>query len=373
MGKPIGIYIHVPFCGKKCPYCDFYSLPFRKPKMEAYLNALLADIYSYRGKKISADTLYFGGGTPSLLPPVSIASLIESVKETFSFSGEATLEANPNTVTQESLSEYRKAGINRISLGLQSGNDAELQALGRSHSVKQGTAAVFAASAAGFCNISADIMVGIPYQTKDSLLQTLRFVTGLPVTHISAYLLKTEPETSYWGNPILQHCPEEDQTAALYLEMVSFLEKKGFVQYEISNFAVPGYAGRHNLKYWRCQEYLGFGPAAHSFRSGIRFCNPPDLEGYLRSSGSSPIITDSHAGGLSEQVMLGLHLCEGIPLALLDPIPPERKKAFREKAVGLERTGFVRLQKERLYLTTKGFLLSNSVIAELLNELPETE
>ena len=242
---------------------------------------------SYRESGLLADTLYFGGGTPSLLPPESIAELIKAVKNIFSFSGEATLEANPNTVTAKSLVEYREAGINRISLGLQSGNDTELRALGRTHSAKRGAAAVRDAAAAGFENISVDVMAGVPYQTRESLLQTLHLIASLPVSHVSAYLLKVEPGTGYWENGILEYCPEEDQTAALYLDMISFLEKKGFMQYEISNFSLPGCESRHNLKYWRCQEYLGFGPAAHSFLNGKRFYNPPDQNAYLNSCGKA--------------------------------------------------------------------------------------
>lgn len=367
---PIGLYVHVPFCARKCPYCDFYSLPYRKAAAEEYSNAVLAEMESRQGP--AADTLYFGGGTPSLLPPQAIGRIREAAVRYYHLpdSAEVTLEANPNTLHAARLAEYRAAGINRISLGVQSAVPQELRALGRTHSPEQAAQAIRTAFDAGISNISADLMLGIPYQTADSVRDSLRFLTGLPLQHVSAYLLTPEEHTPFWDSPLLRFCAQEDALAGIYHTAADWLERAGFLQYEISNFARPGMESRHNLKYWTCEEYLGFGPAAHSFYGRRRFCHPPDLDRYCAGGWREPQITDTYAAGacpsLEERILLGLRLSRGIPLSWLDELPAEAVRGFRQTASRFQTAGLAAISSGRLALTRRGFLVSNQLLSELL-------
>lgn len=369
----LGLYVHVPFCAVKCPYCDFYSLSYRKETAAAYVLAAASDLretggsLSRGGEKPQADTLYFGGGTPGLLPPELLGELFRAAGEGFSLSegAEVTLETNPNIASPSRLAAWREMGINRLSIGMQSAQEEELSALGRRHSPQDAARAVRAAAEAGIENLSLDIMLGIPGQTPESLRQTLEFAVNLPVTHLSLYILKTEPGTPYWESPLLSRCMGEDALADAYLSSVEFLEEAGYRQYEISNFSRPGWESRHNLKYWRCQEYLGFGPGAHSFYQGRRTAYPRDLSAYTAKARRLP--TDEAAGGLDERILLGLRLREGIPLSLL------RGKKAREKIPSYCHAGYTAVEGERLHLTPKGFLVSNELIVQLLETVDITE
>lgn len=365
---PVGIYLHVPFCSQKCPYCDFYSLPYRRASVRSYLDSLRQEITAHKSEELSADSIYFGGGTPSLLSPEEIGDVIATLRATFRLSptAEITMEANPNAVTAERLTGYQAAGINRISFGIQSADPAELSALGRSHSVQQAADAVRIAHAVGLENISADLMLGTPRQTADSVRRSIDFLSELPLQHVSAYLLKPEEGTPYWNSPLLDECAQEDEQAEIYLTAAAALESAGFAQYEISNFARPGYESIHNLKYWRCEEYLGFGPAAHSYFRGKRFCIPPDLTAYAEGSWKTPRITDAAAGSLKERVMLGLRLCEGIPLAWTEKLPDKNRVDFLRQVHLLSAAGLIQKPDDRLVLTRQGFLVSNSILTKLL-------
>jgi len=369
----LGLYVHVPFCAVKCPYCDFYSLSYRKEAVAAYVLAASADLretgsaLSEGGERLQADTLYFGGGTPGLLPPEFLGELFRAAEESFSLSEdlEFTLETNPNIAAPDRLAAWREIGVNRLSVGMQSAQREELSALGRRHSPEDAARAVRAAAKAGIANLSLDIMLGIPGQTPESLRKSLEFAVDLPVTHISLYILKAEPGTPYWGSPLLSRCMGEDALADAYLSSVEFLEGAGYRQYEIANFSLPGWESRHNLKYWRCQEYLGFGPGAHSFYRGRRTAYSRDLLAYTAKARRVP--TDENAGGPDEQILLGLRLREGIPLFLL------RGAKAREKAILFCRAGYAAVEGERLHLTPKGFLVSNELIVQLLEAADITE
>lgn len=377
---PLGIYIHIPFCAKKCPYCDFYSVAYHRQTAEAYVQAVIADlrgqaarIQAERGSAgLTTASVYFGGGTPSLLPPGLIAALLDAVRSSFLLlpDAEISLEANPNTISLDRLHQYRGAGINRLSFGMQSALPEELAVLGRSHSAVQVERAVCAALEAGIDNVSLDVMLGTPGQTWESVRESLAFAVSLPIRHLSAYLLKAEPGTPFWGSPLLSRCAGEEELAEIYLHTVDFLTGKGFAQYEISNFARPDAECRHNLIYWRCREYLGFGPAAHSFYQGRRFGNPRDLEAYLRNPGGNAITTDAFAGGAEEVLLLGLRLTEGVLLTDFDVLPSENRRKLLFQAASLEKAGFLSMEANRLRLTPKGFLLSNSVISALLQYYP---
>lgn len=369
----IGLYVHIPFCVRKCPYCDFYSIPHDSGLEVLYTQAVVADMNSYKGKGFTADTLYFGGGTPILMSAENLSLIIETAFEVFSADKllDITIEANPNSTTREKLLRLKAAGVNRISFGMQSANERELSALGRLHDNKQAISAIYTAYEVGIDNISVDIMLGTPYQTKQSLRDTIEIITALPISHISAYMLKIEEGTPYFQSELLNYCAEEDTLADLYLEVISSLAKKGFSQYEISNFAKDGKISAHNLKYWHCEEYLGFGASAHSFLGNTRYFNKSSVTAYIEDRGKSPLISDSNAGGLDEYIMMGLRLNEGINLNFLKA--KDKQGIDYQKFIGVSKkfcdSGYADIKEGRMSLTPSGFLLSNTIIANLLEAI----
>ncbi|HAN43965.1 MAG TPA: coproporphyrinogen III oxidase, partial [Ruminococcaceae bacterium] len=255
----IGLYIHIPFCLSKCPYCDFYSVKTDGGSIKKYTAAVVNAIKSRPLGGLSVDTVYFGGGTPSVIGAENLAEILQAARDSFLVeqNAEITLEANPGTVDLSFFSELKKAGFNRLSMGLQSANDGQLKLLGRRHNADEAKAAVLSAQKAGFDNISLDIMLGIPQQTEKIVEKSIDFCASLNVSHISAYMLKIEPNTPFYKSNIADICPDEDMQADLYLHAVYCLETRGYKQYEISNFARDGKKSRHNLKYWHCEQYLG--------------------------------------------------------------------------------------------------------------------
>lgn len=327
--------------------------------MEQYTRALCRNLEQYRAD-VPMDTIYFGGGTPSLLSTSQLARVLDTAFACFSFAEdiEITLEANPATVNLQQLRDLRKIGINRLSFGVQSLCPTELQFLHRLHTPEEAVRTVEQAAAAGFSNISCDIMLALPGQTPETLADTINRLTELPISHVSAYLLKVEPGTPFAKENVQRLCPDEDMAADLYLEAVEQLESKGFFQYEISNFSRPGKESRHNCKYWRCAPYLGIGASSHSCWEGKRFFVPSDLEKFLRQPAQETILEDAAPCSLSEQIMLGMRLTEGMPLELFRE--QEREIAQFCKA------GFLTQKGERIAFTPKGFLVSNSILAELI-------
>lgn len=364
----VGIYIHVPFCENgKCPYCDFYSLALTEELKDRYIKAVERELekWSVSAKDRIADTVYFGGGTPSLLKE-GLARLLLSVKKYFNVpdSAEITFEANPAGIDYNLLKALRSVGFNRLSLGMQSAQDSELAALGRHHRRKDVAEAVENAHRAGFDNISIDLMLCVPNQTKESLKESIDFAASLSPRHISAYLLKIEPGTRFFDIKDTLCLPDDDEQADMYLTACELLESKGFLQYEISNFAEKGFESKHNLRYWNCGEYLGFGPAAHSFFNGKRFYYTRSLEDYI--NGANP--KDDGAGGTFEEyVMLRLRLRDGISEAELKRRYGIDFSCFDTRKISLlEKNGLIQKGHGRLALTRKGFLVSNSIISELL-------
>lgn len=360
-----GLYIHIPFCASKCGYCDFYSVTDRSGR-RAYTDAVLREIRRFAGRGLRADSLYFGGGTPSMLEAELLGEMIAACREIFSLEGEITAEANPDSASFRWLSALRRAGANRISFGAQSSDARELSALGRRHSPEQIGQAVCEAREAGFDRISLDVMLGIPYQTPETLRETLVSFAALGVEHISAYLLKIEPGTPFAVNGAERLCPDEDAAAALYLQTVRELAGLGFAQYEISNFARPDGACRHNLKYWRAEEYIGFGPAAHSLLGGRRFYHPRGLAEYLASDGRN-LVPDGPGGGPEERLMLGLRLTAGVDPAALNL--SERGRARLARQAEIFRKAGLMAEGPQLRLTPRGFLVSNAVIGALMEIL----
>lgn len=367
----LGIYLHIPFCATKCPYCDFYSVPWRRELAEEYTAALLRELSRWADlDPFRADTLYFGGGTPSLLTPWQIASLIRLCRERFDLpeDGEITLEVNPRTVDEKTLREYRAAGVNRLSVGLQSPHPEELSILGRKHSPDQAAQTILQAAEAGFTDISADLILALPGQTAQTLEKTAAFLSALPLTHLSAYLLKIEEGTPFGAAPP-DHLPDSDQAAELYLAAVRLLDGIGFSQYEISSFARPGFEGKHNANYWDCGEYLGVGAAAHSFRKGRRFFYPRSVEDFLHTAGTVSLPVDDGPGGTPEEyLILRLRLTRGLSLsAYASRFGEDAAQVLRQKSDSLSRKipHLFRFDGETLSLTPEGFLLSNSIFPYL--------
>jgi len=362
--KPLGIYIHVPFCGKKCSYCDFYSVNYSRDAVNSYTDAVIRNLKHFSDKNRCVDTVYFGGGTPSLLSQSQTDIILNEIRNSFDLADDAeiTLEANPNTVNSQKLSDFFSSGINRISLGVQSMNDNELKFLGRTHSAKRAVKAVEDSYNAGFRNISCDIMIGITEQTAESLANSIKIISELPVQHVSAYLLKIEENTPFDCDNIRKIIPDDDFSADLYLKMVQMLESCGFLQYEVSNFAVSGFESRHNCRYWKCQDYLGIGPAAHSCCFGKRFAAERDLNAFIQSDIQPYCVTDKSPCGFEESAMLRLRLKEGLNIAETG----SHKYDLEKKIPALINAGYAEFDGKFLSLTPKGFLMSNSIIEYLI-------
>ncbi|MGN0649766.1 MAG: radical SAM family heme chaperone HemW [Oscillospiraceae bacterium] len=352
MSKPRGLYIHIPFCLSKCPYCDFYSVKYSEEAASAYSAAVVRNLRHYGGEY---DTVYFGGGTPVLLAE-KMAEMLRAAN--IAPNAEITAECNPCVTDERALYAMKNAGVNRISFGVQSLVDSELTLLGRRHNSQQARDAVLLAKKCGFDDISADIMLAVQGQNQASLTQTIEGLAELPLTHISAYMLKIEPATPFGQNP--PPLPDEDETADLYALAVKLLAQRDFTQYEISNFAKAGRECRHNLKYWRCEEYLGIGPAAHSFVDGIRFAVQRNIWAFMQDEFQQTEITDSEAGNAEEQLMLGLRLSEGVAQQLYQPY---------ESRLRLIPKNYYKISDGRLSLTSDGFAVSNEIIAVLLSQL----
>lgn len=362
--NPIGIYLHIPFCKSKCDYCDFYSLTGKEDLFEKYTQSLIASLEKW-GNKLgrSADTLYFGGGTPSLLSPEQIGRIIKTARDNFSLTdAEITLECNPSTIYDGFFEGVAESGVNRISLGLQSANANERMALGRKATPEQAEYAVRSAQASGISNISLDLMLALPNQTEQSLIKSIDFCENVGAKHISAYILKPEDGTPF-AKRTGEH-PSEDFEADMYLAACEHIEKRGYTQYEISNFSKKGFESRHNLKYWRGEEYLGLGPAAHSFIDNKRMYFERDIDSFM--SGAE-LVFDGLGGDFEEFCMLRLRLSEGLRGADIQRIfgktLPEN---MLQKAMELQKHNLVVCDSSSIRLTKEGFLVSNSVISALL-------
>ena len=355
-----GIYLHIPFCARKCPYCDFYSVAYRKSLAEDYVQAVIRNLKHYQISD-SVDSIYFGGGTPSLLSVRQISDILETCRKNFRLaSPEITLEYNPARADFQYLSDLHTAGINRLSIGTQSFSDSQLKLLGRTHSAEQNLQTVRNAQKAGFQNISCDLMLALPYQTEEILSETLRILISLPVQHVSAYLLQMEEQTPFYTNPeILDNLPDDDISADRYLQAVRILEDAGFQQYEVSSFAKSGFESRHNLKYWFCEDYLGIGAGAHSCMGNRRFCIPKDLELFCRNPVQEEITVSENACDREESLMLALRTVRGVPESAFS-------RNAKAKLPLLMKNHYIRKNTEnRICLTPEGFAVSNAVISML--------
>ena len=416
--KPLGIYIHIPFCVRKCGYCDFLSMPAGPDMHGRYTEALLREINGCEGKfrfdagEYDVRTVYIGGGTPSVIDPKHIKRIIRSLEKVFGFGQinekgnlngdrngsrpeypekdiEVTIEVNPGTVTREKLAVYRQSGINRLSIGLQSVDDRELKALGRIHSYSDFERTYYAAREAGFENINVDIMTAIPYQTMESLEKTIDTLAGLdtPPEHISAYSLILEEGTPFYekyaeksgdeteneneGDRI--RLPGEDEERAMYHFAVGHLAKYGYSRYEISNFALPGYESRHNTAYWRRRDYIGFGLAAASCVNGVRYQNTIRIDEYINGPGLDDRFEEvtvlKPEDEMSEFMFLGLRMCEGVRAGdFLREFDKELTDVYGREIQRLVKEGLLAHDgtMDRYYLTDKGIDYGNYAFSQFV-------
>lgn len=362
-----GVYIHVPYCIKKCPYCDFYSVIYDDCSASEYTDAVISVIQGYKNKGRSADTLYFGGGTPNLMGAERIGKMISAAKGCFGLSSDAeiTLEANPESLRRQDIYAFKKAGVNRLSMGLQSANGNELTLLGRRHTNEDVVFCVNEAKKAGIYNISLDLMLGTQGQNRGSLLNSIEFCASLNVSHISAYMLKIEPNTPFYKKRAFLDLPDDDEAAELYLFAVEQLKKRGYKQYEVSNFAKDGKISRHNTKYWQCEEYVGIGAAAHGFEGGERYYYERSVKDFI----ASPLwrVSDGEGGGFDEFFMLNMRLCTGVCLSeFSQKYGAALPQSFYSKIENFAKAGLIIRDGDRISFTPKGFLISNSIISDLL-------
>ena len=369
--RKLGLYLHVPFCKSKCIYCDFYSLARSEERMDAYTAALRTQLRAFapRAAGYTADTVYFGGGTPSYLGAARLAGVLEEVCADYDVAPDAeiTLEANPESARSvDALRTLRAAGFNRISLGMQSADDRELRAIGRIHTARQTEQAVDCARRAGFANLSLDLIYGLPAQTAARWRDNLAAAVALDPEHLSCYGLKVEPGTPLYERRADAQLPDDEMQAQAYLEAVETLARHGYAQYEISNFARPGRESRHNLKYWTLGEYLGFGPGAHSDFGGRRFAFARDLEAYLAGDiGRSEDNEIPPRERAAEYLMLGLRTANGV-CARECALPFAAAEAELRVCAS---HGLAVQNGERWRLTPQGFLLSNAIIVRVLEAM----
>ena len=373
MNKPVGIYIHIPFCVKRCAYCDFYSgvgIDFA----DTYEEALIRHISTYSG--IKCDTVYFGGGTPTYFGAEHLCRILDAVKKSFDVAenAEITAECNPKTASPDDFVLMKKHGFNRLSIGMQSANENELSALGRIHTSEDVKETVKAARGAGFDNISLDVMYGIPCQTVNSFEKTIDFVLSMSPEHVSAYMLKLEEGTPLFENADKFTFPSEDDIVEMTRLTEQRLSDNGIERYEISNYAKEGFQSRHNLKYWYRDEYISFGPSSSSFYDGRRYTYTPDIHLYTdycfgkrdeKSALSEEEFPDTNEAE-AEYLMLNLRLVRGVSKAEykaftgkdLDACYGGKIKKYA--ALGLMTNGeFVRF-------TPQGFNVSNAVLSDIL-------
>ena len=378
MDKTLGIYIHIPFCVSRCAYCDFCSTTGAAKRMPKYQDALLAHIRESAPQLAPylIDSVYFGGGTPSYYGARRITELLDAIKTYGQLlkTAEITVECNPDTVRLGELRALRRAGVNRLSIGMQSANDDILRLIGRRHDFRQVEKAVEAARRADFDNLSLDLIYGLPSQTPGDWADSLSRALELRPEHISCYGLKLEEGTplyKYKDSPFL---PSDDEQADMYLYAVETLQGANYAQYEISNFALKGYESRHNLKYWKLDEYMGFGASAHSFVSGMRYSFVADMQGYIDGVAGiegAKLLDEyeeiSPQGKAAEYVMLGMRTTEGISGKEYRDIYLSDFSPIEEVLRGYEKKGWARESGGRWSFTSTGFLLSNPLIGELLD------
>lgn len=373
--ESFGLYVHIPFCLRKCNYCDFCSFSgWEKERRAAYIRALIREILSYRGNGVPHPTVtsvFFGGGTPSLLTPGEISEIMGALRETFHLAPEAeiTAEVNPGALTSEALDAFCREGFCRISIGLQSINENELKILGRIHTAQDFRETYRAVRAVGINNVNVDIMYDIPEQTPESFDRTLEAVLALSPEHISAYSLIVEDGTPFGDRRDTLVLPGEEAELSMVAHLTSRLHNAGYQHYEISNYAKPGYACRHNLTYWHDAPYLGFGVAAASYFDGKRYTNTRDPDAYIsagyKKNREVQVLRPEDVR--YEYAMLALRLTEGLSLSEYRERFGLDFTAGKEKLLArLAAAGYLTMDAQRLSLTETGFYVSNEILTQIL-------
>ena len=366
MTNKLSLYLHIPFCIRKCNYCAFYSLPNQSEEVkESYLEALLRQIAFFRTER-EISSIYFGGGTPTYFGAERLCKLLTKLYERFDIADccEITVEVNPATVDLSSLKMLKEAGFNRLSVGIQSANDNILSLLGRAHSFKDAEQCISDAALAGFENISADVIFALPNQTNSEFASGLEKILSLGVKHISAYSLQLEEGTPFYKNFADYSFPDEESEEAQYETLCKLIKNHGMKHYEISSFALDGYESRHNMNYWARGEYMGFGAAAHSFYNNKRFSAPNDINSFIEKSKIGAFApTNYHEiepippeEAEEERIMLSLRTALGAKI-------PEPKLETAKKIAEL---GHGSLENGVLTLNSRGFRVSNYIIGQLI-------
>ena len=374
MKKELELYLHIPFCIRKCEYCDFLSGPVDEKSRRVYLDAMLRELAAVgpQVKEYEVISVYIGGGTPSLLPGDWMEELMEVVRDTYCLKKDAeiSMEANPGTLTAINLAGYHRAGINRLSLGCQSTDDTELKLLGRIHTWEEFLESFFMAEEAGFTNINIDLMSAIPEQTYEDWEKNLRTVAELSPEHISAYSLIVEEGTPFWERDL--QLPDEDTEYRMYEDTAAILGEYGFHQYEISNYAKKGRECRHNKGYWQRTDYLGFGLGASSLLNHVRFSNTDNMEEYLRNSAFPEKIRRNvenltREDEMAEFMFLGLRMTEGVSLRGFEEYFGENMENIYGEVLKKHRNlGLLEQKNGRIFLTRRGIHVSNGVMADFL-------
>lgn len=376
---PLGIYVHIPFCKRKCDYCDFYSVcDYTDKLMDRYLSALLIQIDAYfRYNRRKVDTIYIGGGTPSVFGGKRIEKLLKELGKRVELlpGAEITVEANPESIDERFLKRIAAAGVNRLSMGIQSADDRELAAIGRLHSFQQAVEA-YNLSRKYIDNISVDLIYALEGQTMEGWMESLRKVTDLDPDHISCYCLKVEDGTPLDRRGCVQ--PDDDLQADMYLESIKYLESCGYMQYEISNFAKNGRISRHNSRYWDLSEYLGLGCAAHSYYGGHRFSFVSNIHAFIDGiHGGKPVVGEmdelEYWSRSGEYLMLKLRTCDGIDPNVFEQRFEVSFAPFANKLEKYRRSGLTTLENGRWRLTPEGFLVSNAILTDILDIEVKTE
>ncbi len=372
----LGVYVHVPFCASRCGYCDFATAPFHEGAATRYLKALNQelDAAALTVDKARADTLYLGGGTPTALGPERLRDVLTGLMGRFTIAAEAevTCEANPESLTADILSALAEGGVNRLSLGIQTFEDATLKILGRRHDATQAEDAYWRARVEGFDNISIDLMYGLPAQSIDSWTHNLERGLALKPDHVSLYGLTLEPDVKLYRERAAYDFPGDDEQAAMYYAALDAFAAAGFGHYETSNFARPGRECRHNLKYWRDEEYLGFGPSAASHWRGGRYRNPPELDDYCAAAatGRWPLMNAEPSDPYREMrtaAVLGLRLTEGINAAAFEERFGVNPNTYYKKELAeFADAGLVTVDVDSVQLTRSGLFLADEVFAALI-------
>ncbi len=374
--KELGIYVHIPFCKQKCSYCDFISYCDKNDLIEKYIKALKQEIKNSSVNEYEISTIYIGGGTPSYIESKYISEILKTIKQKYNISRnvEITIEVNPGTATKEKLRDYVEAGINRISIGLQSCNNNLLKMIGRIHTYEEFLSTYKLAREVGFKNINVDLMIGLPNQTLDDVKKSLEEISKLNPEHISVYSLIVEE-----GTPIEKKIangqlklPNEELEREEYWEVKKFLESLGYKHYEISNFAKTGYESKHNLNCWEQKEYLGFGAAAHSYMKKTRYSNTENIEKYINQEMQSEQLHIVHEVQKEEEqkkeyMLLGLRKIDGVQISSFknkfgcNPI-----MEFKNELKKLTQEGLIKIDLDQIKLTEKGIDLANIVWEEFI-------